>query len=205
MTDIVNGNMADVYRIALAKADRTATRRGPYAAEITPGCRALWHLVRTMPSSETATARRLVERKFGIYLPTFGRDNVLPKTGRVRAGAPLFPGYLFLFVWGLDQHWRRVRDCPGVAEVIVIDERPVIVPDRVIDEIQVLELVNGNIDDPCRKAVRGWRKRVLGRMLRERGRELATISTPSRFAGLDDIGRISALHTALGLASGAPA
>jgi transcription antitermination factor NusG len=201
------GQLSDLeqVRAALANAETEAQRRGPYVAEIVPQRSPLWHLVRAAANREASAADYLVKRGFGTYLPTFGRDDVLPKTGRVRAGAPLFPGYLFVFVWSIDHHWRRITACPGVMSIVLEAERPVVVPDRVIDEIQVLELLNGNIDDPCRKAARGWRKRVHRRMLRERERITVTISTPSRFMELDESGRISALLRALGLVSGASA
>lgn len=206
-----NGNLLEVYQEIARRAEHEAMmveeRQGPFAAEILSGSAPAWHLVRTAPARETLAAAHLVGRRFATYLPTFGRDDVLPISGKVKAGKPMFPGYLFLFVWNIHAHWRRILGCPGVANVVVIDERPVVVPDRVIDEIQVLEVLNGKLDDACRAGKRGWRKRRRDGSL-PAGRQTVTISTPSAFgglAGLDDATRISVLHEALGLASNASA
>lgn len=206
------GNMSEVYRAALENAATVERRNGPFAAELVPES-PCWHLLKTAPSREATAAAHLIGRRFGTYLPTFGRDDVLPISGAVRAGKPLFPGYLFIFVWSVELHWRRILGCPGVAQIVTVDERPVIVPDKVIDEIQVLEVLNGNrdaltvtVDDVCRAGRRGWRKRRrdVKPPKPEPVRDLVTISTRSAFTDLDDDGRISALHAALGLASNAP-
>src|SRR5437588_12517795 len=55
-----------------------------------------WHIVRTELGRETIAAAHLAGRRFGIYLPMI--DSV-----------PLFPGYLFVFAWGITDQWRRIR------------------------------------------------------------------------------------------------
>jgi transcription antitermination factor NusG len=202
----MNGNMAAVYRAALREAGLVSARDGPFAAQIIPTCSASWHLVQTVPSREPAAAWHLAERQFGIYLPVFGRDGVLAKSGPVRAGKPLFPGYLFVFVWDVMAHWRRITECPGVARIVMEAARPVVVPDSVIDDIQVLEALNGELKDGCRAGRRGWRRRR--RPTVAATLEVLTISTGWSMNGLDDLddgARIGVLHRALGLASNAPA
>src|SRR5690348_11148010 len=98
-----NGNMLDVYADVARRAEREAMmveeKQGSFAAEIVAGCAPSWHLIRTVPVRESLAASHLIGRRFGTYLPTFGRDDVLPVSGKVKAGKPLFPGYLFVFVW----------------------------------------------------------------------------------------------------------
>lgn len=207
-----NGNMLEVYRDIARRAEREAMmveeKRGPFAAEIVADCAASWHLVQTAPRRETTAAAHLEGRRFGTYLPTFGVDSILPVSGECHAGMPLFPGYVFVFVWNIRRHWRRIVGCPGVAHIVVLDEEPVVVPDRVIDEIQVLEVLNGKIEDVCRAGRRGWRKRRREGDAPAASPQTVTISTASRFtglSGLEDDGRIGVLHRALGLASNASA
>lgn len=200
-----HGNMHGVYdeiaRRAEDEARMVTQRQGPFAAEIMAGHSPAWHLIQTAPRQETVAAAHLVGRHFAIYLPTFGRDDVLPVSGKVRAGDPLFRGYLFLFVWNIEAHWRRICACPGVARIVVEAERPVVVPDTVIDDIQVLEVLNGKLEDTCRAGRRGWRKRRRDGAPTPK-RQTVTISTPSAFAGmgnLDDADRNDRLRHALQL------
>lgn len=191
----------------IRSSEEKAAKAGPFAAEITPSRPALWHLLMTEPSRESLAASHLIGRRFAIYLPVFGADVVLPNSGQCRAGKPLFPGYLFVFVWDIFKHWRRIHACPGVARVVTADDdRPVVVPDKVIDDIQVLEAVNGELaKEACRAGRRGYRRRRSDRKIEQA--TSVTISGVSRFGSigpLDDETRISALHKALGLASNAP-
>ena len=42
----------------------------------------------------------------------------------------MFPGLVFVFVWDVLAHWRRIMACPGVQSIMVDgNEKPVIVPD----------------------------------------------------------------------------
>ncbi len=185
-----HGNMHGVYDEIARRAEHEARmvtqRQGPFAAEIMAGHSPCWHLIQTAPRQETIAAAHLVGRHFAIYLPTFGRDDVLPVSGKVKAGDPLFRGYLFLFVWNIEAHWRRICACPGVTRIVVEAERPVVVPDRVIDDIQVLEVLNGKLDDACRAGRRGWRKRRRDGAAPARP-QTVTISTASAFAEIKDL------------------
>lgn len=173
-------------------------RRGPQYAEIVPGHEPYWHVVVVEPRAERIAAAHLVGRRFGVYLPEFdvrmpaarGRDTYM-------ASRPIFPGYLFLFVWDVEQHLRRIQACPGVFRLMYDGGRPVIVSDAIMDQIQAIEgfnLVNSRIR----------RRRVRRRepLSLEPDVEV-TVSTLSLFEGikgLDDRGRVSILHRALGLA-----
>jgi transcription antitermination factor NusG len=86
-------------------------------------------------------AAHLVARGFGIYHPPF--DKNVPRCGARATHVErrsLLPGYLFLFVWDLNRHWRRVRACPGVIDLLLDGSgRPAIVAEEIIDYLQAKE------------------------------------------------------------------
>jgi transcription antitermination factor NusG len=81
----------------------------------------------------------------GVFLPRFVPGAILrTKTNQATdlSEKLLFPGLLFVFVWDILRHWRRIMSCPGVQSIMVDgSEKPVIVPDDEISHIQVLERV----------------------------------------------------------------
>ncbi len=52
----------------------------------------------------------------------------------------IFPGRVFVFVWDVLAHWRRITACPGVSAIMCDGaERPIVVPDEQINRIQILQ------------------------------------------------------------------
>jgi transcription antitermination factor NusG len=137
------GNMRDVYlaaikQQALASIRRADERSGPYDAEIVGGCSPKWHVVVTYPNHEKVVAGHLIARRFGIYLPE--SESIEIRRGhQVTARRLLLPGYVLLFVWDIDRHWRRVVACPGVQHILMADHHPAVVDDRVVDQIRAVE------------------------------------------------------------------
>ncbi len=201
--DVKRGNMAGVYLDLAREAEESVRQRderqGPYHAEIVDGCEPLWHVLIVEPASERITAAHLVGRRFGVYLPEFDKKVVQP-SGRVRlVRRRLFPGYLFLFVWDVMRHMRRIRACPGAIHLLFDGSHPAVVPDKLIDRMQAIEagMINLKADRPRR------RRRKLANA-DETDNEIVSVRCYSALDGvehLDDGGRISALHRALGLAS----
>lgn len=198
-------------------------KSGPYSASVIEGEVAAWHLVRSTPTFENKAAQFLSDRGFGIYLPMKNEWRVT--RGRKRLKTELFfPGYLFLFVWDVKAHWRRIIGCPGVQTVLCIEERPIVVPDAVIDYLQRLELrkdavvaaslgssIGNTGGEPAKKKAR-WRRKP--KTMEERYAEHmeseqmpsneVTSSTKSYWNEMVDVDsqvRIGALHRALGLVS----
>jgi len=108
-----------------------------------------WYILRTEFGRETVAAAHLAGRRFAIYLPMI-------------EGLPLFPGYVFVFVWGLMDVWRRIHAIPGVIRVMVRDERPVVVSNRAIATIELIEARLSPVVNLYRTRGRakrkGWRK-----------------------------------------------
>lgn len=135
-------NMRKVFLETRARAEasirRADEKRGPYEAEIVPGCCPAWHAVRTQPGRENTTAAFLVARRFGIFLPECEVEET--RRGRkVKVMRHMLPGYVFVFVWDIERHLRRIRSCPGVIDVLFEGEDAAIVPDEKIDQLRAAE------------------------------------------------------------------
>jgi hypothetical protein len=175
-----------------------AERDGPFHAEIVPTETPQWYALQTAPGHEHVAAAHLAGRRFGVFVPAYQEprqgDCGANQTGPVRR--ILFPRHIFLFVWDVLRHWRRIHACPGVVRVLTIDERPVVVPDAAINQMHMIELKGMSVfDKPKRR--RGKRYyRVDG------DESVVTISSYSALDGvekLDDAARVGMLHKALGL------
>jgi transcription antitermination factor NusG len=209
------------YRAELARLATERSMKNPIHAEVIPNTKPTWHVLRVEPGRERTTAAYLAERRFGTYLPEFERTRIARgrKTTRM---LPMFPCYLFVFVWGIDRHWRRIESCPGVMGALFLhgDDMPAAVPDRIMDHIQAAETelrLHGGVVERGH-VVERKKKRPRRKKRREPVRdpdlppgielgptqELVTISTKSYFADvgmLDEAARNSLLMKALGLTS----
>jgi transcription antitermination factor NusG len=107
-------------------------------AEVVPSVTATWHIIETVPAHELIAAGHLIGRRFGVYLPE--TEQVEIHRGRkVKMLRPLFPGYLFVFVWGLSRHFGRILACPGVWRFLQTGEQPAVISDELIDAIRAIE------------------------------------------------------------------
>lgn len=172
-------------------------RAGPFFAEIVPGCDPSWHAINTAPMEESIAAAHLVGRRFGVYVPTFEQVSIV-RGKRIAKRRPLFPGHIFLFVWDIHRHLRRIRSCPGVVRVLTVDERPVVVEDEAIDRMQAIEFNGIDVELPKRRRKRKHRQFDV----ESAAPNEIVIRTRSFWTGveaLDDEGRVGVLHKALGL------
>ena len=169
----------------------------PYAATLTDDS-PLWHVAIVQPNQERVAASHLVGRRFACYLPEFER---LVPASRGRAAhivrRPLIPGYIFLYVWNVREHAGRIRACPGIVDLLYDGEEPAVIPDALIDAIQLTETTFG-FKKPKR---RRWRKRKI-----QPEEEIIEVSAIKCYAAigegmkqLSDTERTSLLHKALGL------
>jgi len=132
------GNLAQV-RVATTRGDVVdydgANKLG---AEVIANVTATWHIVETMPAHEQIAAGHLTGRRFGVYLPETEQYEV-HRGRKVKMLRPLFPGYLFVFVWGLGRHIGRILACPGVWRFLQSGEQPAVISDDLIDAIRAIE------------------------------------------------------------------
>jgi transcription antitermination factor NusG len=134
-------HLAEIERRALEIAAELDLKLGPYRAEILPA-EPKWHIVRTAPGAENKATDFLSHRGIGVFLPKFvkGARLVLPHEVVDLSDKLLFPGRVFVFVWDVLAHWRRIMDCPGVQSIMVNgSEKPIVVPDVEMNRIQYLQ------------------------------------------------------------------
>jgi transcription antitermination factor NusG len=146
-------SIAEIEARALAIAAEFDRKLSPYRAQIVPDTTPYWHIVKTAPGQENKAATFLEDRCIGIFLPKFVRGARLVTNHELinLSDKLLFPGLIFVFVWDILTHWRRIMACPGVQSIMVDgNEKPVIVPDSEINHIQVLQYVLG-ISKPKRR------------------------------------------------------
>lgn len=185
-----------IKRRAIEITAELDAKLGPYPAEIVPTVTAQWHVAATVPACEDKAIKFLSARGFGVYAPAFEVTH-LARGRKVKRYRPLFPGHLFLFVWDIRRHWRRIKACPGIARILCIEEEPVTVPYDAIHRMQAIEFTGIEALKPKR---RSWRKKK-GRII-EAGPNIISISPKSYWHGierLDDDSRNRLLHKALGL------
>lgn len=186
----------EIERRALEIQAELEEKLGPYRAEIVPDASPLWHIATTYAAEEGEAMKFLADRGFGVYIPYFEKDTIR-RGRRVPVQSSLFPGHLFLFVWDIKRHWRRIMSCPGVAKILTVDERPVVVPFDAIYRMQAIEFSGIQAVQP---KPRRRRKGALREALHDN--DIISISTKSyweKVIELDDDGRNRLLHRALGI------
>lgn len=211
-----NGNLQQVYRHLgddnarrARLADERMVKQGGYSAEIVEGTAPKWYVLTTAANQERIAASHLIGRRFGVYLPETERTIVK------RGNRLLFRGYVFLFVWDIDRHQRRIRACPGVMGFLCREGRPAVLPDAEIDKIRKYENSERPICLPIEAVATPKKKKKRWR----RSRRAVEEAVPEEENAIVDVRpwgfrfdeplvspveetRISALHKALGLADG---
>lgn len=228
----------NLHLIEQAAQATARSRANPFHAEIVPGCTPNWHILVCQANNEQIAAGHLIGRGFGTYLPQF-TETVVERGRKKDRTWNMFPGYLFLFVWDIHFHWRRIMSCVGVGGVLclpepsrgdpgeiiykpephqdlgrILDEEqsPLVVPDHLIREIESAEWKRYLNDSLAHALILPRYKKKRGKKVRDfaaEDREAAggvTLSPKSYWNDLpelDDSGRNSLLHRALGLACSA--
>lgn len=206
MTFISNEEFAAIERRALEITAIIELRDGPFSAEIVPDCSPRWHLIETLTGQEEKAVEFLVDRHFGVFMPKFQDDAELILDGVNICGGRglIFPGHIFVFVWDIERHWRRIRTCPGVLRVLMNrPEHPVIVSDSAIDFIQALQFGKSPAPRGKKKSRKAkYQEKYLQPNTAENGKDIISITTKSYWrdiGALDGAGRNHLLHKALGL------
>ena len=193
------GNMDEVFRALAERATERAEKIGPLNAELVANAESGWYVVSTHPAHELIAAAHLSSRRFGVYVPTL-EDVVFGPKGKRRLSRRMFPGYVFVFVWGIAQHVARIHACPGVARVLMLgDEHPAPIGQDFIDDAQAAEARSIALAEGLywrgKKERKRWRNRA--------DPENLLISSPkcylSNIESLDGEARVGLLQKALGL------
>ncbi len=93
-----------------------------------------WYLVRTKPGKERWVRDQLSVRLSQVFLPMLKAR--MPRWGRLSMSvAPLFPCYLFARL-DLQTDYFEVKYLAGVTGLVSAGADPIVVPDRIIEEIR---------------------------------------------------------------------
>jgi hypothetical protein len=221
------GNMREAYLAfragdeeRLKFVDDQLQKQGGFSAEIVPETEGQWIVVVTHPGEDGVASAHMVARRFGIYQPRI--PTVRISRGRKHESMrPMYPNYIFAYVWDIGRHARRILSCPGVARLLCKEDglTPVKVPWPVINLIReqenrenpltiVLDDVIGRTRKRPRKNKKARRKEILlqGATLTVNESDLDVVATYSwgfskERGNWDDVQAVSALHKALGLAA----
>jgi transcriptional antiterminator RfaH len=94
-----------------------------------------WFVARTKPNREEYAQRTLGLRGLRVFLPRIMEVGAFGATTRP-APAPLFPGYLFVWM-NLSLDFQRVIWAPGIRELLCLGSGPVPVDERVIEQLRL--------------------------------------------------------------------
>lgn len=193
----------------------------PTLAEIVPGVMPRWHVIETHPNRERIAAAHLIARRFGVFVPE--KDETIVRRGRrIDQTSLMFRGYIFIFVWGINQHFNRIKAVPGFSRIVTTENpdgsrKPAVLTDEQIDQIRAVEnrerplpaiVMPEHMMVPKKKG--RWRKNqkslyYLAQEQLKRDSEVVRCRPWSAFEDglmtLDSDGRNQTLRTALGLAA----
>ena len=108
-----------------------------------------WFVIQAKPGQLLKAQAELEQQGFETYLPLLKTEQI-KKGKRVEVEAPLFPGYLFIFLSKEESNWRPIRSTRGVARLISFGNEPAIVPMDVVNAIRA-QLRNTDAEQPFRK------------------------------------------------------
>jgi transcriptional antiterminator RfaH len=103
-----------------------------------------WYVVRTQSRAEEKAVQHLTNQGFTAYLPRYRRRVRHARRNEIVL-RPLFPGYLFVRLDPDRCRWRSINGTVGVREILSNGDAPVIVPDRIVEEIQAREDETGAV------------------------------------------------------------
>lgn len=94
-----------------------------------------WYVVHTQIHGEGRAQFNLERQNFEVYLPKYRKYRRHAR--RVEpVGRPLFPRYLFVRFDLERTRWRVINGTVGVAHLVSHGDRPVAVPDQVVDAVK---------------------------------------------------------------------
>jgi transcriptional antiterminator RfaH len=149
----------------------------------------LWFAVHTHARSEAKASYNLRRQGFRTFAPEYRKRRSHAR--RVdHVPAPLFPRYIFVALEPLVTPWRAIQSTIGVCYLVCNGEKPVPVPDGIIDEIQARQDEAGFIST---HAVTSFKKGQHVRIV-----DGALTDQTGLFDGADDAERVNILLDMLG-------
>jgi transcription elongation factor/antiterminator RfaH len=148
-----------------------------------------WYLLQTLPRRELTAVAHLIRQGFTTFLPQFWKTTRHARTLRT-IKAPLFPGYLFVWLDLSRDRWLCVRSTLGVSRLLSTrDGSPFPVPSGIVETL--IQSSGGDVTRLDAGLVQGQTVRILS------GPFADLIGTLKR---LDDAGRVQVLLRMMGAA-----
>ncbi len=104
-----------------------------------------WYAVHTQPRREDVAFANLHRQGFRPFVPRLLRTVRHARRTRL-ARVPLFPGYLFVPLDLRCHRWRSVNGTVGVISLVMAGERPLPVPEGVVEALVHLTREDGVVD-----------------------------------------------------------
>lgn len=139
--------------VAIDCARDSATHAEPSAAPMR------WFFFRVQQGDERIAAAHLAARRFGVYLPEVAVQERAGRGRRRWVRRPFFAGRLLVLMWDTAEQHDRVRACPGVIGVETFASCPVILDDKTVAWIQLIEADLDGYKGSRKK--KGWRRQAL--------------------------------------------
>jgi transcriptional antiterminator RfaH len=105
---------------------------------------ALWYVIHTQPRGESRAEVNLARQGFTTYMPRCLRT-VRHARRTEKVARPLFPRYLFVALDLARDRWRAIQSTFGVCSIVLAGEEPVVLPDKVVEDIRAREDDDGYV------------------------------------------------------------
>lgn len=94
-----------------------------------------WYVVYTKPKKERYASSNLAQQGYAVYLPS--HRCTISHARRIEiVDRPLFPRYLFVSMNPTRDAWRAILSTMGVSDLVRAADRPLRVPDGVVDTLR---------------------------------------------------------------------
>ena len=94
-----------------------------------------WYAVHTHVNKESLSEINLIRQNFITYLPKYKK--IIKHARKISTVVrPLFPRYLFVKMDLVKQRWNLINSTYGVNVLITMEEKPVKILDKIINEIK---------------------------------------------------------------------
>jgi transcriptional antiterminator NusG len=91
-----------------------------------------WYIVVVEPQQEGAASGGLIGRRFATYFPQQPKSIRSNYHKRRVVMRPMLPGYVLVSFDVSQNHWKRINSVSGVRRILMVDERPVPVPESAL-------------------------------------------------------------------------
>jgi transcription elongation factor/antiterminator RfaH len=127
----------------LSRTGAISTPSAPLSQALWPGER--WYVVQTQPNREAMALLNLHRQGFRTFMPQIVKTVRHARRTRTRQ-APLFPRYFFTPLDPDRAPWRRINGSLGVVSLIMSGDRPLPVPEGIVESLANLSDDNGVAD-----------------------------------------------------------